>query len=223
MLGLLVVVLIRARPSLPTSSRRTRVTTSSSRTCSRTPARRTSWARTRRGTTPSRGCCTAPGHRCSSGCWCPSWRRSWASRWARSRLARRPVRHPVHARGGDLDRHPDLHAAILFVAVWGGGLDKLILYLVIVSWIGLARLARAQVVSLKEREYVLSARALGASDRRLLTYHILPNAAGPLVVGLVMAIPAAIFVEAGLSYLGFGVGYPVPSWGKMITEGGKYA
>ena len=93
----------------------------------------------------------------------------------------------------------------------------------IVSWIGLARLARAQVVSLKEREYVLSARALGASDRRLLMYHILPNAAGPLVVGLVMAIPAAIFVEAGLSYLGLGVKDPVPSWGKMITEGSKYA
>ena len=99
---------------------------------------------------------------------------------------------------------PTYMLAILFVAVWGGGLDKLILYLVIVSWIGLARLARAQVVSLKSREYVLSARALGASDRRLLIQHILPNAAGPLVVGLVMAIPAAIFVEAGLSVPGPG-------------------
>lgn len=118
---------------------------------------------------------------------------------------------------------PTYMLAILFVAVWGGGVDKLILYLVIVSWIGLARLARAQVVSLKSREYVLSARALGASDRRLLMNHILPNAAGPMVVGLVMAIPAAIFVEAGLSYLGLGVNDPVPSWGKMITEGGGYA
>lgn len=118
---------------------------------------------------------------------------------------------------------PTYMLAILFVAVWGGGLDKLILYLVIVSWIGLARLARAQVVSLKSREYVLSARALGASDRRLLMNHILPNAAGPVVVGLIMAIPAAIFVEAGLSYLGLGVNDPVPSWGKMITEGGSYA
>jgi oligopeptide transport system permease protein len=118
---------------------------------------------------------------------------------------------------------PTYMLAILFVAVWGGGLDKLILYLVIVSWVGLARLARAQVVALKSREYVLSARALGASDRRLLAYHILPNAAGPMVVGVVMAIPAAIFVEAGLSYLGLGVKDPVPSWGKMITEGGRYA
>jgi len=117
---------------------------------------------------------------------------------------------------------PTYMLAILFVAVWGGGLDKLILYLVIVSWIGLARLARAQVVSLKGREYVLSARALGASDRRLIVHHILPNAAGPLVVGLVMAIPAAIFVEAGLSFIGLGVNDPIPSWGKMITEGGAF-
>jgi ABC-type dipeptide/oligopeptide/nickel transport system permease subunit len=92
-----------------------------------------------------------------------------------------------------------------------------------VSWIGLARLSRAQVVALRNREYVLSAKALGASDRRLLVQHILPNAAGPLVVGLVMLIPAAIFVEAGLSYLGLGVKDPVPSWGKMITEGSAYA
>lgn len=118
---------------------------------------------------------------------------------------------------------PTYMLAILFVAIWGGGLDKLILYLTIVSWIGLARLSRAQVVSLKGREYVLSAKALGASDRRLLLQHILPNAAGPMVVGLVMLIPAAIFVEAGLSYLGLGVKDPVPSWGKMITEGGAYA
>jgi oligopeptide transport system permease protein len=118
---------------------------------------------------------------------------------------------------------PTYMLAILFVAVWGGGLDKLILYLTIVSWIGLARLSRAQVVSLKGREYVLSAKALGASDRRLLLQHILPNAAGPMVVGLVMLIPAAMFVEAGLSYLGLGVKDPVPSWGKMITEGGSYA
>ncbi len=118
---------------------------------------------------------------------------------------------------------PTYMLAILFVAVWGGGLDKLILYLTIVTWIGLARLSRAQVVALRSREYVLSAKALGASDRRLLLQHILPNAAGPLVVGLVMLIPAAIFVEAGLSYLGLGVRDPVPSWGKMITEGGPYA
>lgn len=118
---------------------------------------------------------------------------------------------------------PTYMLAILFVAVWGGGLDKLVLYLTIVLWIGLARLSRAQVVALKSREYVLSAKALGATDRRLLLQHILPNAAGPLVVSLVMLIPTVIFMEAGLSYLGLGVRDPVPSWGKMITEGAGYA
>lgn len=118
---------------------------------------------------------------------------------------------------------PPYMLAIIFVAVWGSGLDKLILYLAIVSWIGLARLARAQVMALKPREYVLSARALGASNRRLLISHVLPNAAGPMVVGLVTAIPAAIFIEAGLSVLGLGVKDPIPSWGKMIPEGARYA
>lgn len=118
---------------------------------------------------------------------------------------------------------PTYMLVILFVSIWGRGVDKLILILVIVSWIGLARLARAQVVALRAREYVLSARALGASDRRLLIYHILPNAAGPMVVGVVMAIPAAIFVEAALSFLGLGVNDPIPSWGKMLAEGLTYA
>lgn len=118
---------------------------------------------------------------------------------------------------------PPYMVAILLVTIWGSGVEKLILYLAAIGWVGGARLARAQVVVLRPREYVLSARALGASDRRLLTQHILPNAAGPMVVGLVMAIPAAIFAEAGLSVLGLGVKDPIPSWGKMIAEGAPYA
>jgi oligopeptide transport system permease protein len=112
---------------------------------------------------------------------------------------------------------------IILVTVWGSGVEKIILFLGVISWVGGARLARAQVMSLKPREYVLSARALGASDRRLLTQHILPNAAGPLVVLFVMAIPGVIFIEAGLSVLGLGVKDPIPSWGKMIAEGAPYA
>jgi len=112
---------------------------------------------------------------------------------------------------------------IILVAVFGAGVEKFILFLAAISWVGGARLARAQVVALKPREYVLSARALGASDRRLLTQHILPNAAGPLVVLFVMAIPGVIFIEAGLSILGLGVKDPIPSWGKMISEGAPYA
>lgn len=118
---------------------------------------------------------------------------------------------------------PPYMVAIILVTIWGSGLEKIILYLAAITWVGGARLARAQVVTLRPREYVTSARALGASDWRLLTGHILPNAAGPMVVGLVLAIPTAIFSEAGLSVLGLGVKDPIPSWGKMIAEGALYA
>ena len=113
--------------------------------------------------------------------------------------------------------------AIILVTIWGAGVEKIIIFLAAISWVGGARLARAQVVNLKPREYVLSAKALGASDRRLLTQHIAPNAAGPMVVALVMAVPGIIFIEAGLSVLGLGVKDPIPSWGKMIAEGAPYA
>ena len=118
---------------------------------------------------------------------------------------------------------PGYMLAILLVTVWGGGLELLIFYFVIVGWVGFGRLARAQFVALKPREYILSARSLGASDVRLMLRHILPNAAGPIVVVLVIAIPDAIFAEAGLSVLGLGVKDPIPSWGKMIAEGAPYA
>lgn len=118
---------------------------------------------------------------------------------------------------------PGYMLAILLVTIWGGGLELLIFYFVIVGWVGFGRLARAQFVALKPREYILSARSLGASDVRLMLRHIMPNAAGPMVVILVIAIPEAIFAEAGLSVLGLGVKNPIPSWGKMIAEGAPYA
>lgn len=118
---------------------------------------------------------------------------------------------------------PPYMVAIILVTIWGSGVEKMIFYLAATTWVAGARLARAQFVSLRPREYVTSARALGASDWRLMTQHILPNAAGPMVVGLVMAIPTAIFTEAGLSVLGLGVKDPIPSWGKMIAEGATYA
>ena len=104
---------------------------------------------------------------------------------------------------------PGYMLAILLVTIWGGGLELLIFYFVIVGWVGFARLARAQFVALKPREYVLSARSLGASDVRLMFRHIMPNAAGPMVVILVIAIPEAIFAEAGLSVLGAAQREPV--------------
>jgi oligopeptide transport system permease protein len=117
---------------------------------------------------------------------------------------------------------PSILVAILLVTIWGSGVEKLILYMAATSWVGVARLTRAQFLALREREYVLAARALGASDRRIMLQHILPNAAGPIIVGMMTAIPGAIFGEAGLSYLGLGVQDPVPSWGKMVAESQAY-
>lgn len=117
---------------------------------------------------------------------------------------------------------PSILVAILLVTIWGSGVEKLILYMAATSWVGVARLTRAQFLALRDREYVLAARALGASDRRIMLQHILPNAAGPILVGMMTAIPGAIFGEAGLSYLGLGVQDPVPSWGKMVAESQAY-
>jgi ABC-type dipeptide/oligopeptide/nickel transport system permease subunit len=117
---------------------------------------------------------------------------------------------------------PAFIVAIILVTIFGSGLDKLIVFFVLFGWIPEARLARAQFLAHRSREYVLSARALGASDTRLALRHVLPNAAGPMVVSLVIAIPAAILAEAGLSVLGLGVRDPIPSWGKMIAEGAGY-
>jgi oligopeptide transport system permease protein len=117
---------------------------------------------------------------------------------------------------------PSLIIAVILVTILGSGLDKLIFYFVLTGWIPEARLARAQFVALRPREFVLSARALGASEWRLAFQHILPNAIGPMIVSLVIAIPGAIFGEAGLSVLGLGIRDPIPSWGKMIAGGAAY-
>ncbi|MGN6188525.1 MAG: ABC transporter permease [Conexibacter sp.] len=102
------------------------------------------------------------------------------------------------------------------------GLLTLIVYIAAVSWLTTARLTRAQFLTLKQREFVHSARAVGASDRRIMLQHILPNAAGPIVVGVMNIIPLAIFAEATLSFLGLGVQDPIPSWGKMVADGASY-
>lgn len=90
------------------------------------------------------------------------------------------------------------------------------------SWPGLSRLVRGEVQSLREREFVEASRVLGASDRRLLLMHMLPNFAPLLIVWGVLAIPQVILVEASLSYLGFGVQIPIPSWGNMLTGATTY-
>lgn len=100
-----------------------------------------------------------------------------------------------------------------------GGLLFLFIALGMLSWIGMARLARGQVLQYKQKEFVEAARAVGAGGRRIIFVHLLPNVVGPLIVSEAMAIPGYIFAEASLSFLGLGVNPPTPSWGEMITSG----
>ena len=100
-----------------------------------------------------------------------------------------------------------------------GGLFFLFIALGALSWIDMARLARGEVLSYKQHEFVEAARAIGASDRRIIFVHLLPNIIGPLVVAETLAIPGYIFTEAFLSFIGLGVQSPMPSWGSMINGG----
>ncbi len=97
------------------------------------------------------------------------------------------------------------------------------LLLGILSWGGLARIVRAEFMSLREKEFVEAARAAGASDRRIVFRHILPNAMSPIIVQTTLIVGIAIIVEAALSFLGFGVPPPTPTWGGMAAEGGRLA
>jgi peptide/nickel transport system permease protein len=113
---------------------------------------------------------------------------------------------------------PGLLLAIALVAFLGKGLDKLILALCVIGWVGYARLIRGQVLKVREYDFVQAARALGAGDLRILVKHILPNAIQPLIVQASLGMAGAVLSEASLSFLGLGVQEPTPSWGKMIEE-----
>lgn len=117
---------------------------------------------------------------------------------------------------------PGLLFAIFLITVFGGGLEKVILILGVTSWLGIARLMRGQVLSLREKEYVEAARCIGASEWHIIWKHLFPNALSPLLVAVSFGIPAAIFGEAGLSFLGIGINDPLPSWGKMVGVSGAY-
>ncbi len=113
---------------------------------------------------------------------------------------------------------PGILLAIAFVAFLGPGLGNLILALSISGWVGYARLARAQVMAVKEREFVEAARALGASDLRIMLRHILPNMIQPLIVQTAIGMAGAVLAEATLSFLGLGIPAPAASWGSMLNE-----
>jgi peptide/nickel transport system permease protein len=113
---------------------------------------------------------------------------------------------------------PGLLLAIAMVAFLGAGINKLIFALSVIGWVGYARVIRAQVLKVREYDFVQAARALGASDARLLFRHILPNAVQPLIVQASLGMAGAVLAEATLSFLGLGVPPPSPSWGVMLEE-----
>ena len=114
---------------------------------------------------------------------------------------------------------PLLLYVILLMVVLKPGLMNVFIALGLVYWLRMARIVRAQVLSLKELEYVQAARVLGASHSRLILGHLLPNSLGPIIITLTLSIPEAIFTEAFLSFIGLGVSAPMASWGVLASEG----
>jgi len=117
---------------------------------------------------------------------------------------------------------PALMIALLLIAIFGGGLVNVIVAIGLVAWLDACRLLRGQLLSLRERDFVLAARTIGVKNRRIAVRHLLPNAIAPLIVAITIGVPTAIFTEAGLSFLGLGVNDPVPSWGKMVGDALPY-
>src|ERR1700722_1916019 len=114
---------------------------------------------------------------------------------------------------------PYLLIVILLMVIIGPGITTIIIALTITGWISMARLVRSQILQIKQQDYVKAAFALGASRRRILLRHLIPNAMGTIIVTLTMTIPSAIFAEAFLSFLGLGVQAPIASWGTMANDG----
>src|SRR3989441_12799814 len=117
---------------------------------------------------------------------------------------------------------PRLLFVILVMSMLGAGLANIFIAIGLTGWVGIARQTRAQVLAIKQKEYVEGARALGSRAGRLLFRHVLPNALTPIVVAVTFGIPEAIFTEAALSFIGVGVNPPTPSWGQMVGEGQQY-
>jgi oligopeptide transport system permease protein len=116
---------------------------------------------------------------------------------------------------------PDLLFVIIITAAIGSSVFNIFLAIGLVNWTDLARLVRGQLLTLRERDFVSAARSLGAPAPRIILQHLLPNAAGPIIVRLTYGVPQAIFTEAVLSFIGLGVRPPTASWGSMIERGNQ--
>lgn len=117
---------------------------------------------------------------------------------------------------------PPLLVGLVIAAVFGGGIINIIVITAAFYWVRVARLVRGQAKSLKNENYVLAAKSFGASSIHTVKNHLIPNTVAQILVGLVLILPKAIMLEAGLSFLGLGVNPPLPSWGQMISDGLYY-
>ncbi|MCF7945654.1 MAG: ABC transporter permease [Spirochaetia bacterium] len=113
---------------------------------------------------------------------------------------------------------PRLLYVILLMVVFGSGLKTVVITIGLVYWLGMARIVRGQILSLKNQEFVMAAKVMGAKSNRILLRHLIPNAMGPIIVTVAMNIPAAIFTEAFLSFVGLGVSAPQASWGTLANN-----
>ena len=117
---------------------------------------------------------------------------------------------------------PALFLLLIAAAFWSPSAGLLIIILALLGWVGTSRLVRGEVLSLKEREYILAGRAVGVSDTRMLVHHILPNVLPIVLVTMTIIAGNLILVESGLSFLGVGVQAPTPTWGNMLTDARSY-
>jgi len=117
---------------------------------------------------------------------------------------------------------PGILLAIALAGLLGPGIENLVFALTLVGWVGYARLARAQVLSVKRREHVVAAQALGSGTARIVMRHLVPLISAPLVVEATFGVASVVIAESGLSFLGLGVQPPEASWGSMIRDGVRY-
>ena len=114
---------------------------------------------------------------------------------------------------------PSFFLILAVIAVIGPSIYNIMIIIGLTSWMGMARLIRAEILSLKEREFVLAAKVLGVGHWKIIVRHLIPNGIGPVLVSFVLGVAGAVLVEAGLSFLGLGMQPPMPSWGNILMEG----
>ncbi len=117
---------------------------------------------------------------------------------------------------------PQVLFALFLVSIFGSSMLNVILAIALIGWVEICRLTRAQILALREREFIEAARVIGTPTIQIMFRHLLPNALTPLIIAVTLGVPTAIFTEAGLSFLGLGINDPLPSWGKMVGNSFSY-